>query len=82
MLHVVADEQTRVELTTDLDELFREGARRMLAAALEQLIGAAAGLSASEATRLTTQWQVRAAARFEQGTLVERADRAVQDAAA
>jgi putative transposase len=35
MLSVVADEQARAELTTDLDELFREGARRMLAAALE-----------------------------------------------
>ena len=35
MLSVVVDEQARVELTTDLDELFREGARRMLAAALE-----------------------------------------------
>jgi putative transposase len=35
MLRVVADEQARAELTIDLDELFREGARRMLAAALE-----------------------------------------------
>jgi len=35
MLSVVADEQARAVLTTDLDELFREGARRMLAAALE-----------------------------------------------
>jgi putative transposase len=35
MLSVVADEQARVELTTDLDELFREGARRMLAVVLE-----------------------------------------------
>jgi transposase-like protein len=35
MLSVVADEQARVELTIDLDELFREGARRMLAVALE-----------------------------------------------
>jgi putative transposase len=35
MLSVVVDEQARAELTTDLDELFREGARRMLAAALE-----------------------------------------------
>jgi hypothetical protein len=31
----VVDEQARAELTIDLDELFREGARRMLAAALE-----------------------------------------------
>jgi putative transposase len=35
MLSVVADEQARVELHADLDELAREGARRMLAAALE-----------------------------------------------
>jgi len=35
MLSVVVDEQARAELTTDLDELFREGARRMLATALE-----------------------------------------------
>ena len=35
MLSVAADEQARAELSTDLDELFREGARRMLAAALE-----------------------------------------------
>src|SRR6266545_3630029 len=35
MLSVVVDEQARAELTTDLDELFRVGARRMLAVALE-----------------------------------------------
>jgi putative transposase len=35
MLSVVADEQARGELHADLDELAREGARRMLAAALE-----------------------------------------------
>ena len=35
MLSVVVDEQARAELTTELDELFREGARRMLAVALE-----------------------------------------------
>jgi putative transposase len=35
MLSVVVDEQARAELTTDLDQLFREGARRMLAVALE-----------------------------------------------
>jgi transposase-like protein len=35
MLSVVVDDQARAELSTDLDELFREGARRMLAAALE-----------------------------------------------
>jgi putative transposase len=35
MLSVVVDDQARAELTLDLDELFREGARRMLAVALE-----------------------------------------------
>jgi putative transposase len=35
MLSVVADETARPELRTDLDELAREGARRMLAAVLE-----------------------------------------------
>jgi putative transposase len=35
MLSVVVDEQARAELTTGLDELFRQGARRMLAVALE-----------------------------------------------
>jgi putative transposase len=35
MLSVVADEAVRTELHLDLDELAREGARRMLAAALE-----------------------------------------------
>jgi putative transposase len=35
MLSVVADEPARAELTTDLDELFRQGARRMLTVALE-----------------------------------------------
>jgi putative transposase len=35
MLSVVVDEQARAELTIDLDELFRQGARRMLAVALE-----------------------------------------------
>ena len=35
MLSVVVDEQARAELAIDLDELFCEGARRMLAVALE-----------------------------------------------
>jgi len=35
MLSVVADEAARTELHADLDGLAREGARRMLAAALE-----------------------------------------------
>jgi transposase-like protein len=40
MLSVVADEQARAELALDLDELLREGARRMLAAALEAEVDA------------------------------------------
>jgi hypothetical protein len=35
MLSMVVDEQARAELTLDLDELFCEGARRLLAVALE-----------------------------------------------
>jgi putative transposase len=40
MLSVVADERARSELRLDLDELAREGARRMLAAALEAEVDA------------------------------------------
>jgi transposase-like protein len=40
MLSVVADEQARAELALDLDELLREGARRMLAVALEAEVDA------------------------------------------
>jgi putative transposase len=40
MLSVVVDEHARAEPTLDLDELFREGARRMLAAALEAEVDA------------------------------------------
>jgi hypothetical protein len=40
MLSVVADEAARSELTMSLDELAREGARRMLAAALEAEVDA------------------------------------------
>src|ERR687897_870376 len=40
MLSVVADEAARTELLADLDELAREGARRMLAAALEAEVDA------------------------------------------
>jgi hypothetical protein len=35
MLRVVADDKTSAEMGLALDELVREGARRMLAAALE-----------------------------------------------
>src|SRR6266516_3319185 len=40
MLSVVADETARAELRVGLDELAREGARRMLAAALEAEVDA------------------------------------------
>jgi putative transposase len=40
MLSVVADEAAQAELRLDLDELFREGARRMLAVALEAEVDA------------------------------------------
>src|SRR6266511_3631320 len=40
MLSVVVDEQARAELVLDLDELVREGARRMLAVALEAEVDA------------------------------------------
>jgi putative transposase len=40
MLSVVTNKQSRAELATDLDELVREGARRMLAAALEAEVDA------------------------------------------
>ena len=46
MLSVVVDEQARTELATDLDELFREGARRMLAVALEVEVAAYLGAHA------------------------------------
>lgn len=35
MLRVVTDEDARADLNADLDEIVREGARRMLAAAIE-----------------------------------------------
>jgi putative transposase len=43
MLSVVTDEQARAELASDLDELVREGARRLLAAALEAEVDAYLG---------------------------------------
>src|SRR5215218_2238025 len=55
MLSVVADEQARAELTIDLDELFREGARRMLAAALEAYITAHAELVDEHGHRLVVR---------------------------
>jgi putative transposase len=43
MLSVATDEQARAELASDLDELVREGARRLLAAALEAEVDAYLG---------------------------------------
>ena len=40
MLNVVADEAARTELRAGLDEICREGARRMLAVALEAEVDA------------------------------------------
>ena len=40
MLKVVAEETARTELSSSVDEICREGARRMLAAALETEVDA------------------------------------------
>jgi hypothetical protein len=40
MLKVVADDAVREDLAAALDEIVREGARRMLAAALEEEVAA------------------------------------------
>jgi putative transposase len=48
MLSVVADEGARAELRLDLDELAREGARRMLAAALEAEVDAYLAANAAD----------------------------------
>jgi hypothetical protein len=48
MLSVIADDSARAELHTDLDELAREGARRMLAAALEAEVDAYLAAYAAE----------------------------------
>jgi putative transposase len=48
MLKVVADEAAREELAASLDEIVREGARRMLAAALEDEVAAYIAAHAAE----------------------------------
>ncbi len=48
MLKVVADEAARADLAAGLDEIVREGARRMLAAALEDEVAAYIAAYASE----------------------------------
>ena len=53
MLKVVADETARTELSAGLDEICREGARRMLAAALEAEVDAYVEALADERRRAT-----------------------------
>ena len=48
MLKVVADEAAREDLAASLDEIVREGARRMLAAALEDEVAAYIAAHAGE----------------------------------
>ena len=48
MLKVVADEAAREDLAAGLDEIVREGARRMLAAALEEEVAAYIAVHAAE----------------------------------
>jgi putative transposase len=48
MLSVVADDAAQAELRLDLDELFREGARRMLAVALEAEVDASIAADAEQ----------------------------------
>ena len=48
MLRVVADEAAREDLAAGLDEIVREGARRMLAAALEAEVDAYVAALAGE----------------------------------
>jgi putative transposase len=48
MLKVVADEAVREDLAASLDEIVREGARRMLAAALEEEVAAYVAACAAE----------------------------------
>jgi putative transposase len=59
MLSVVADDAAQAELRLDLDELVREGARRMLAVALEAevdaYIAAYAGLVDERGHRLVVR---------------------------
>ncbi len=56
MLSVIADEAARAALHTDLDELAREGARRMLAAALEAEVAAYLAALVADRTRVAGGW--------------------------
>ena len=81
MLSVIADASVRAELHADLDELAREGARRMLAAALEAevLESAQQRWRAVNGPHLVAL--VRAGARFDKGVIIQRPDE-VQEVAA
>ena len=56
MLRVVADDDARAELTLGLDEICREGARRMLAAALEAEVTRTSPPWPTSATRPAAAW--------------------------
>ena len=56
MLSVVTDAQAHDELRLDLDELVREGARRMLAAALEAEVDNYLARTWPSGTRVASGW--------------------------
>ena len=56
MLSVVPDDAAQAELRLELDELFREGARRMLAVALEAEVEAYIAAPPSCWTNTATGW--------------------------
>ena len=56
MLSVVTDAQAQDELRLDLDQLVREGARRMLAAALEAEVDAYLAAMRSSGTSRASGW--------------------------
>ena len=56
MLKVVAEEAVREDLAASLDEIVREGARRMLAAALEEEVAAYIAAHAASGTRTADGW--------------------------
>jgi hypothetical protein len=59
MLTVAEDAATREELAAGLDEIVREGARRMLAAALEAEVEAYITACPASGTRRGAGWWVR-----------------------
>ncbi len=56
MLRVVTDDDARAELAVGLDEIVREGARRMLAAALEAEVDAYIEALAGELDERAAGW--------------------------